>query len=544
MKAFRAVISAVLLSLSLSGCVSLSEFFASFGFGESEKIVDVPNYRVGDSFTFGNPIATWRVVSVEDRRVTWRSDTGNEQITGRNPLLPALSWRSEKVGSGQRIISDQMGSLFPMKVGARTTFRAAVTTDKPPYGWSFDWQCVVIDRQEIAGPTGAIDAFKVACGRDIADEIVFFYAPTIGHYITKTSNAEGEGAARIKHLIAYEKINSEGRLERVTFAGRPLMQATQAQPQKLAAEISNPRIKFEEVGGITRPRPAHGNTLQNRARQLLAQRKSVQAPVDTTAVINARKAPPRDIASMAPASGGGDTIQGAAQKGPRFQLVAKTLPHFPPRPKANPKRESMQLESALANLPTLPVIPNSVAEIPALPSEAKRNPFDVSIVKIAYAAPEADNAALRRARKRAIRTPGLGDEAMLSVRSNNARSQSARASVSPRGLSKQFAERPSARNQVASLPAPSAKTDTGERFYGLHLGTFLGPRKALQGWKYIFRSHQDLLTGLQPRIRRHDLGKNGVRYRLRVVPFANAASATALCERLSKRGKFCRVTSE
>ena len=189
-----------------------------------------------------------------------------------------------------------------------------------------------------------------------------------------------------------------------------------------------------------------------------------------------------------------------------------------------------------------------MAEIPALPREAKKNPFDVSIVNKAYAAPEVDNEALRRARKRAIRTPGLGDEAMLSVRSNNARSQSVTASAPPRGLSKRFAGRPSVRNQVASLPAQvptsSAKTEMGERFYGLHLGTFLGPRKALQGWKYIFRSHQDLLTGLQPRIRRHDLGKNGVRYRLRVVPFANAASATALCERLSKRGKFCRVTSE
>lgn len=351
MKAFRAVISATLLSLSLSGCISLSEFFASFGLGESEEVVDLPYYKVGDSFTFGNPIATWRVVSIKDRRVTWRSDTGNEQITGRNPLLPALAWRSEKVGSGQRIISDQMGSLFPMKVGARTTFRAAVTTDKPPYGWSFDWQCEVTDRQDIAGPTGAIDAFKVACGRDIADEIVFFYAPTIGHYITKTSNAEGEDAARIKHLVAYEKINSEGRLERIAFAGRPLVIASQTQPQNLVAEIPNPRIKSGKVAVVARTQAVSRNTLQNRAQQLLAQRKSVKAPVDhTIAEVIAGKALPRDIGSIAPASGGGDAVQMDVQKGPGFQLVAKALPHFPPRPKTNPKRESMQVASALARL--------------------------------------------------------------------------------------------------------------------------------------------------------------------------------------------------
>jgi hypothetical protein len=70
MKALRTIISAVLFSPSLSGCISLSEFFASPGFGGSKKVVDLPNYKVGDSYKFGNPIAIWRFVSVEDRRVT------------------------------------------------------------------------------------------------------------------------------------------------------------------------------------------------------------------------------------------------------------------------------------------------------------------------------------------------------------------------------------------------------------------------------------------------------------------------------------------
>ena len=75
----------------------------------------------------------------------------------------------------------------------------------------------------------------------------------------------------------------------------------------------------------------------------------------------------------------------------------------------------MQVATALATLPHLPVIPNSVAEIPMLPREVKKNPFDVSIVNKAYAAQKADSGALRRARKRAIRTLGLEDEAMLAV---------------------------------------------------------------------------------------------------------------------------------
>lgn len=355
LKAFRATICASLLSISLSGCVSLSEFFAAFGFGNSEALVELPAYRVGDSFTFGSPDTTWRAVAIDEDTVTWRSDQGDEQVTNRNPLLPALAWRSERLGSGQRIISDKAGSLFPMKVGARTTFRAAVTTDKPPYGWSFDWHCEVVDRQDINGPTGALDVFKVGCGRQSDDEIVFYYAPSIGHYVTKTSGSDNADASRIRQLVAYEKINATGVLERVAFAG----------PSATARQ----RDRRSAVGQRTK------------------------------------------VATRSPAAA--MTTSGQAPR----QLAA------------------------------------------------------------------------------------------LSARQNS----------------------------------PSTKP---AEFYGLHLGTFLDPRKALRGWQHIYRSHEDVLAGLQPRIRRYDLGAKGVRYRLRVVPFVDEKAASAICERLEKRGKFCRVTLE
>jgi hypothetical protein len=79
-------------------------------------------------------------------------------------------------------------------------------------------------------------------------------------------------------------------------------------------------------------------------------------------------------------------MRAGSQKHARLHLVAKVLPQFPPRPKANPKREAVQVATALATLPHLPVIPNSVAEIPTLPRAVKKNPFDVSIVNKAYVA--------------------------------------------------------------------------------------------------------------------------------------------------------------
>lgn len=552
MKAFRAVINAMLLSLSLSGCVSLSEFFASFGFGTSSDTVELPEYRVGDSFTFGNPTVTWRVVSIDDQRVTWRSDKGDKQVTGRDPLLPALAWHSERIGSGQRTISDQVGSLFPMKVGARTTFRATVTTDKPPYVWGFDWQCSVMDRQEIAGPKGVIDAFKVGCGREVSDEIVFFYAPSIGHYITKTNNSDGQVAARVKHLVAYEKLNEEGSLERVAFADRPVDSAADTTNFKKRSDVTpTQRVNSEPIIAVSKGQTGP-RALEQHAQQLLAQRKSVKEPMPRRILSKQNQGiKTSDVANISPAAGTEVRVAQVLKPKPSYELVQNRIPNFPPRPKANPKRVQVQIAAA-PTAPSFPVMPRTVEEIPALPRAVKRDPFDVNIVKKAFAAPEVDREALRKARERAIRTPGLGDEAMLAVTTTSrakvppsqAQKATAKTDLSPRTRAP---SNPTG-SQIASIAKQSRNSAVigaeSSGFYGLHLGTFLGPRKALQGWKYIYRSHKDLLSGLQPRIRRHELAEKGTRYRLRVVPFANAESAAALCERLSKRGKFCRVTQE
>ena len=64
-----------------------------------------PQYRVGDVYAFDNPEVTWRVVSIGEDRIHWRSSKGDSQITTANPLLPALEWQSEHFGHGRRVIS-------------------------------------------------------------------------------------------------------------------------------------------------------------------------------------------------------------------------------------------------------------------------------------------------------------------------------------------------------------------------------------------------------------------------------------------------------
>src|SRR3546814_4784089 len=56
-------------------------------------------------------------------------------------------------------------TLFRSRVGARLAFRASVDTDRPPYRWTFDWMCEVLEKTTADSALGPVDAFKVACGR-------------------------------------------------------------------------------------------------------------------------------------------------------------------------------------------------------------------------------------------------------------------------------------------------------------------------------------------------------------------------------------------
>ena len=94
----------------------------------------------------------WQVVAVKDNKIHWNSDGGDRQITYSNPVLPVLAWESPVNGKGRRLISGQIGRLFPMKVGNRASFRAAVSTDRPPFDWVFNWKCDVLARVPVKGP--------------------------------------------------------------------------------------------------------------------------------------------------------------------------------------------------------------------------------------------------------------------------------------------------------------------------------------------------------------------------------------------------------
>jgi hypothetical protein len=214
-------------SLFLSGCPSLDDFDilssdkrqndaarpnspdkpGNAGFGESgaaQNGFDGAVLHVGDRFTFDNPNMTWEIVKISTNRIEWRGDDGEKHVTGTNPILPALEWSGSKGGTGRRLIRDKSGSLFPMRVGAKTTFRSTVTSDRPPFGWENIWTCAVQAQEPVLWRGRSLDTFVVGCGRKRTNELTFNYAPEIGHYITQRTFQGAGKPELIRQLVSVD----------------------------------------------------------------------------------------------------------------------------------------------------------------------------------------------------------------------------------------------------------------------------------------------------------------------------------------------------
>ncbi len=190
-----------------------------------------PSFSVGDTFVFDNPYVRWQVVAVKDNKIHWNSDGGDRQITYSNPVLPVLAWESPVNGKGRRLISGQIGRLFPMKVGNRASFRAAVSTDRPPFDWVFNWKCDVLARVPVKGPNNKkYDTFKIKCTREKGDALTFFYAPAVGHYIVMEASSN-IGKPIIRRMVAYQRSGRE-------MVGRIMTAATRGKAPALEQKIT------------------------------------------------------------------------------------------------------------------------------------------------------------------------------------------------------------------------------------------------------------------------------------------------------------------
>lgn len=163
----------------------------------------------GDRFSFNNPAVSWQVVGTDqDGNIAWQADNGEAQITAPNPLLPALEWSSADRGSGRRLISNMDQSMFPLEPGKSVSFRSTVDTDMPPYAWEFDWHCTVGGLEQTTVPAGTFLAYRIGCGRQVPDEVIFFYSPEVGNYVRLLTTDSSGGTSQERQLTAFTRSNA------------------------------------------------------------------------------------------------------------------------------------------------------------------------------------------------------------------------------------------------------------------------------------------------------------------------------------------------
>lgn len=194
-------------------------------------------YMVGDSFTFDNPVLTWTVVSVEGERVYWRSDKGDEQVTGHDPLLPALEWKNPGKGGGRRVISDIKGSLFPLTEPGNMTFTSNVENwtikdgqATPPQKWEYNWSCKVAGQETVEVPAGTFETYRVICGRYKPSELEFYYSPEIGHYVVMRIDDPANESTITRNLISFRRMALLGPDAVPELPPEPEMEAPAAMP--------------------------------------------------------------------------------------------------------------------------------------------------------------------------------------------------------------------------------------------------------------------------------------------------------------------------
>ena len=170
---------------------------------DDEKLLNLPEIVVGDTYVFSNPSVAWEAINVEQGRITWVSNQGARIVTSQNPLLPSFEWISKTDGEGSRLISDISGNLFPLKVGNKMSFRSTVAIKGQRTQWSFTWQCAILDETETEVVAGKFDTFRIACARDAEDTINYYYAPQLGYYVRIETGGSKGALLKRRDLLSY-----------------------------------------------------------------------------------------------------------------------------------------------------------------------------------------------------------------------------------------------------------------------------------------------------------------------------------------------------
>ncbi len=491
--------------LALAGCSDIPGYDTVAGLvSSSEKATeektkdaagDAPfKLRIGDRYTFDNPVERWEVVAIEGQHVSWRSDARARRITNVNPILPPLEWQNHATGSGRRLIRDEEGSLFPMRVGATTSFRVTATSDHPPFGWEHKWTCRVDERKTVDTISGPFETFVVRCGHGQKNRLTYYYAPKVGNYVVRRVKQSDGQPDLVRNLLSFER--ADGTVVAGIVPGKSKTASVRPTENPKPALVQIPPLQPDpEVAAIAQEPDTPTGTSEEQA---------LASVVLTAPKFGGRDAPLPPQRPVKPRMAQ-TADRGAAPPPPTPAPLAKVRRAVPPPPvpKAVPPQKPVPKARTVRVAPPL-VGPRAVAR-PGLVPPRQRVP---------------------------VPPPPTVRKAVPSVPPPPPIPAAAKpvAAVSP-----SVPPPPAVPKPVANVPPPPPALAA---ISTVHLASYRSEPAAQEGWTALATANSDLLDGLKPAIRRVDVDGKGTYFRLYAKP-VSASMAAELCRKLNSRGVFC-----
>jgi serine/threonine protein kinase len=101
------------------------------------------------------------LVEIENGRLHWQRTDDTAIVASTNPILPYLQMSFSNGAVVVNQIEYKGGSLFPIEVGRKSTYRIN-GTDKIK-SWTYDMTCVVVSLEASKNVLGVLDTLKVEC---------------------------------------------------------------------------------------------------------------------------------------------------------------------------------------------------------------------------------------------------------------------------------------------------------------------------------------------------------------------------------------------
>lgn len=170
----------------------------------------LPVYQEGTRYIYSDGRVE-TVVGLEGNLVRWQSNRDEEITTFRNFILPEVTW-SKDGERGWRTVTGEHDALWPLVSGEELSFvsKVQILHDARPGNRSAvieSWKCVVGESARLSVVAGYFQTIKVTCRRAGMDDLpelrrVWFYAPSIGHFVRTNDFNKIEDSDRHVELVA------------------------------------------------------------------------------------------------------------------------------------------------------------------------------------------------------------------------------------------------------------------------------------------------------------------------------------------------------